>query len=181
MNDIPEPQKIRVFFALWPTEAERAALIAWQPVLARCCEGRAMRSDTLHVTLAFLGEVDVARQGELRQAADEVDGVAFELHFDQVRYWQHNHIVYAVPTNIPEPLSLLVAQLERSLSRYHFRFDRREYTPHVTLLRNAAWADARSPAIPAVQWHCHEFVLLASAPTERGAHYTALARFPLKA
>ena len=48
----------RVFFALWPTAAERAQLAAWQAPLKRLCGGRAMRGETLHNTLVFIGDVD---------------------------------------------------------------------------------------------------------------------------
>jgi 2'-5' RNA ligase len=47
----------RVFFALWPAATESAQLAAWQPALRELCGGRAMRGETLHNTLVFIGEV----------------------------------------------------------------------------------------------------------------------------
>lgn len=87
----------RVFFALWPDEAVRSALSAWQPSLRELCGGDAMRADTLHSTLVFLGEVETHRLEALLLAAREVAGSPFEIDFDVARYWGHNHIVYAAP------------------------------------------------------------------------------------
>lgn len=57
MKGVEKEPAIRLFFALWPNDAERAALAAWQPPLLELCGGKAMRADTLYATLVFLGEV----------------------------------------------------------------------------------------------------------------------------
>lgn len=170
---------VRVFFALWPTVAERAALAAWQPPLRRLCGGKAMRADTLHATLVFLGDVAVRRLEALKLAAEEAGGAPFELCFDRARYWGHNHIAYAAPSVVPEPLPQLVSDLERRLQAHRFRFDRRDYKPHVTLLRHAKWSDEPLPEMSGTVWHVREFVLVQSSSDDRGAHYEVLARFPL--
>lgn len=170
---------VRAFFALWPTARERAALAAWQPPLRRLCGGRAMRADTLHSTLVFLGDMAAHRLEALKLAAQEVEGEGFVLSLDSARYWGHNHIAYAAPSLVPEPLSLLVENLERRLGAHRFRFDRRAYKPHVTLLRNASWTDAPLPELPPAEWRAQDFVLVQSLRDEQGARYEVLARFPL--
>lgn len=170
---------VRVFFALWPNAAERAALAAWQPLLHKLCSGRAMRPDTLHATLAFLGDVASHRLEALKLAAQEVEGNGFALRLDSARYWGHNHIVYAAPSAVPEPMGLLVEHLEQRLGAHRFRFDRHVFKPHVTLLRHAQWSDEPLPAPPAVKWRAQEFALVQSLRDERGARYEVLARFPL--
>ena len=169
---------MRVFFALWPGAAERTALAGWQPALRGLCGGKAMRADTLHATLVFLGDLSIHRLEALKLAAEEVEGAAFELHLDQARYWGHNHIAYAAPAVVPEPLEMLVRGLEQRLRAHRFRFDRRDYKPHVTLLRHAKWTDAPLPEMPAVSWRAREFVLVQSLRDEEGARYEVLARFP---
>ena len=171
--------QIRVFFALWPNEAERTALAAWQTLLRAQCGGREMRIDTLHATLVFLGEVVEHRLETLKLAAQEVAGDAFELNLDQARYWGHNHIAFAAPSMTPAPLSELVHDLEQRLRAHRFRFDQRDYKPHVTLLRHAKWTDEPLPKMPPVDWQVHDFVLVSSLRDEQGAHYEVLTRFPL--
>ena len=171
---------VRVFFALWPDDAERAALAAWQPALHKLCGGHGMRASTLHTTLLFLGDVVQHRLEALQLAAQEADGEPCDLAFDVAHYWGHNHIVYAAPHNAPPQLAQLVRGLEQRLVKHHFHFDKRPYKPHVTLLRHAQWSDAPLPEMQRVVWQIRDFALVQSVPDEEGANYRVLARFPLR-
>lgn len=177
---MPREKSARVFFALWPDEAERIELAAWQPILHEICGGMSMRDATLHATLVFLGEVVQHRLEALLLAAQEVEGRSFDLVFDAARYWGHNHIVYAAPHAVPPQLAQLVHDLEQSLGRHRFRFERREYKPHVTLLRHAQWSDSPLPEMRRVVWRANAFALMQSAADAEGANYRVLARFPLR-
>lgn len=171
----------RVFFALWPEAAESKQLAAWQAPLERLCGGRAMRCETLHNTLVFIGDVQTYGLEALQLAAQEVSGEGFGLHFDEARYWGHNHVVYAAPREVPQKLAQLVSALEQRLDAHRFKFDRRTYKPHVTLLRNAHWSDAPLPVMRPVVWQIDGFALVQSVPREGLADYRILARFPLGA
>jgi 2'-5' RNA ligase len=179
MDQSPSEKSARVFFALWPDEAERTALAAWQPVLHKICGGRIMRDYTLHATLVFLGDVELHRLEAMQLAAQEVEGKSFDLALDVAHYWGHNHIVYAAPSTLPPQLAQLVHDLEQRLSKHHFLFDKREYKPHVTLLRHAQWSDLPLPEMDRVLWQARSFALVQSAPDEEGAIYRVLARFLL--
>jgi 2'-5' RNA ligase len=170
----------RVFFALWPNAVERNQLAAWQIPLKSLCGGRVMRADTLHNTLIFIGDIQSDRLALLRQTAEKTDIPGFDLNFDQVRYWNHNHIVYATPSSVPENLTKLVGTLATNLSAQGFKFDRREYCPHVTLLRNAHFNAESLPVLTPVQWKIREFALVQSLHREEKTDYPILARFPLK-
>ena len=171
-------QTLRLFFALWPSAAERTALAAWQPALQRVCGGRAMRAEGLHATLVFLGEVEVARLEALQLAAQEVSSPAFSLLLSEAHYWGHNHIAFAAPGHVPPALLRLVSSLEQSLQRHHFKFDARSYKPHVTLLRKSNWSDRPLPVMPTVAWQLRDFALVQSVGDEQGVRYEVLARFP---
>ena len=177
-NQIKEASA-RVFFALWPDDAERAALAAWQPKLHKFCGGRSMRADTLHATLVFLGDVVSHRLEALQLAAQEVEETSFDLAFDVAHYWGHNHIVLAAPYMVPPQLAQLVQALEQRLKKHRFHFDQRPYKPHITLLRHAQWSDAPLPEMPRVIWQIRDFALVQSVPDERGANYQVLVRIPL--
>lgn len=187
----------RLFFALWPDAAARAALAAWQPVLQGLCGGRAMPAEDLHLTLLFLGEVGLHRLEALSLAAQEVRGEPFELSLDAAHYWGHNHLVYAAPHLVPLRLAQLVQDLQRSLRKHRFSFDKRTYKPHLTLLRHAKWNDAPkagnplptegwtelTPPLPragSVAWQAREFVLAQSDTGKDGTRYRVLASFPLR-
>ncbi|MGA7749498.1 MAG: RNA 2',3'-cyclic phosphodiesterase [Gallionella sp.] len=169
----------KVFFALWPSAAEREHLAAWQKPLKHLCGGRAMRGETLHNTLVFIGNIEQSRLEALQLAAREARGKIFELCFDAARYWEHNHIVYAAPGHVPQHLAQLVGVLEQGLAAHGFKFDQREYKPHVTLLRNAHWYDAPLPDMHPVHWQIKDFALVQSAQQDGQSNYRVLARFPL--
>ena len=155
-----------------------------------------MLGETLHNTLVFIGDVEQAKLEALQLAAQEVKGETFELCFDMARYWGHNHIAYAAPGEMPQQLAQLVSVLEQRLMTHRFKFDQREYKPHVTLLRNARRTDAPkagnpqpasgraelTPPLPAMQpvrWQIKDFALVQSEQKDGLASYRVLARFPL--
>jgi len=181
MSQPSDKPAARVFFALWPTAAERGVLAAWQAPLKGLCGGRAMRGETLHATLVFVGGIEQARLEALLLAAQEAVAEGFDLHFDAARYWGHNRIVYAAPNRVPPQLEQLVGVLEQRLAAHRFKFDRRDYKPHVTLLRNAHWSDAPLPVMPPVCWQIMDFALVQSVPHDGLTDYRVLARFPLVA
>ncbi len=180
MNKQTREPSARVFFALWPDDAERAALAAWQAPLHKLCGGRSMRAATLHTTLVFLGNVVLHRLEALQLAAQEVEGEPFNLAFDVARYWGHNHIVFAAPRAVPPQLMQLERALEQGLGKHHFRFDKRPYQPHVTLLRHAQWSDTPLPDMQRATWRVRNFALVQSVSDEAGVNYRVLARFPLR-
>jgi 2'-5' RNA ligase len=179
MGDQSELISVKVFFALWPTTIERNQLAEWQEPLKRLCGGRAMRMDTLHNTLVFIGEVGQKRLEALQLAAQKACAECFELCFDKARYWGQNRIVYAAPSQIPPQLSLLVEELCGCLIKHHFKYEQREYKPHVTLLRNAHWTDVALPVMQPVCWKINEFILMQSVQQNQSTNYLPLARFPL--
>ena len=183
MNHSSGNPKAKVFFALWPTAAERDQLAAWQRPLQQLCGGRAMRGETLHNTLVFIGDVGERRLEALQLAAQEVSGQPFELCFAAARYWQHNRIVYAAPGEVPQQLAQLVGALQQRLTVHGFKFDQRAYQPHATLLRNARWTDVALPQqiqqLQPVCWQIGDFALMQSVTRNGLADYRVLARFPL--
>ena len=181
MSQPPDNLIARVFFALWPTAAEGGALAAWQAPLKHLCGGRAMRGESLHLTLVFIGGIEQTRLESLRLAAQEVSAQGFELSFDVAHYWGRNHIVYAAPGRVPPQLAQLVSALEHSLAEHGFKFDGHEHKPHITLLRNARWTGAALDAMQPVRWQVRDFALMQSVPQGGWMGYDVLARFPLKA
>jgi 2'-5' RNA ligase len=140
-----------------------------------------MRTDTLHSTLVFVGEVEESRLDVLRLVAKGLNTRDFELKLTSAHYWGHNHIVYAAPDVTPPQLVELVQELEGKLRVHRFPIENHPYKSHVTLLRNAQWADSPLPPMPAVCWKFNDFVLVQSMRDDEGSpHYEVLARFPLQ-
>lgn len=167
----------RLFFALWPDDAVRAALGAWSAALYPVCGGRHIRPDNLHATLAFIGEApDEALSGVLA-AADAVDTPRFELVLDVPGYWKHNRIAWAGASAFPIALTGLADKLRGGLSAHGVRFDPKPFVTHITLLRDARPAAGMPPpsALAPIRWPVSAFCLVRSA----GGRYEVLSSWPL--
>ncbi|WP_144632279.1 2'-5' RNA ligase family protein [Bordetella genomosp. 13] len=94
----PDPRDtLRIFFALWPEGRARDALAPWQQRAHAHCGGRPMRPDTLHLTLAFLGEATRA-QAETLIAHTRQDRIEpGELLLSRYGTFPRQGIVHACP------------------------------------------------------------------------------------
>ena len=169
---------LRLFFALWPSDTVRLALWDLGGRLHKTWNGRRMKPDTLHMTLAFLGDTPADRLDELRVLAAGVQTSKFSMELDRASCWRHNKVGFASPEEVPQELTLLAHGLEDALETHGFAFDERPYKPHVTLLRNTR-CTTQVPFVP-VTWAVDEFVLVSSSTAEQGASYKLLGRWPMK-
>lgn len=147
--------------------------------MARDTGGRATRQETIHLTLAFLGDIDADRVGDAIAAARTVRAPAHRLPVTHADYWPHNRILWAGPARTPAPTRRLAAGLNRVLTQAGFALERHAFTAHVTLLRKAR-SPRSLPPLPKVNWPVDEFVLVRSRLSEAGSHYEVLERFPLQ-
>jgi 2'-5' RNA ligase len=170
--------RLRLFFALWPPEPAARSLHAWAEAAHAQTGGRVTRAATIHLTLAFLGDVAGDRVAPVIDCGRRVRGSAFDLKLDEGRWWEHNRIVWAGPRAMPEPLRDLAAQLDHHLQAGGFRTEKREFKAHLSLVRRASGGNALPPFEP-VEWRAGEFVLVRSALTPAGPAYTTLSRFSL--
>lgn len=173
-----DPARARMFFALWPGAAVAGALHARGRALQAECGGRLMRRDTVHLTLAFLGDIAVSRLGALEAVAQAVRGERFVLDFDRVGSWHGNRILWTGCSGVPAPLQALADALAAGLRAAGFELEARAFAPHVTLVRNAV-RPPRELAREALHWPVASFVLVASERDAKGAHYRVLGRWPL--
>ncbi len=170
----------RLFFALWPDAAPRAALGRLAQALHQECGGRVMLTRNIHLTLVFLGDVAASWIPDLRALAEGIVAQRFELAIATVNYWRHNRIVWAGPKECPDAMQMLVADLESALKAGDFRFDERPYAPHITLLRDARRAPA-AQTVADIPWRIADFALVQSLHRDNASVYEAIQRWPLGA
>ncbi len=170
-------KSLRLFFALRPDPDTRGALDRTGKWLHKHWDGRRMRPETLHLTLAFLGQVPVSKLDPLRSLAAAIRAEKFGLHLDQVGCWGHNRVGWMGAGETPPALASLVAALETALQAEGFRIDKRAFVPHITLLRKARCAEAS--ACRAVDWPVDRFVLVESRSGDAGVNYEVIGEWPL--
>ena len=177
------PEQARVFFALWPPPESARHLADVAHSVATRAGGLATRQETIHLTLAFIGDVPVERLADLERAAREVRGEAFALTLDRFGIWRHNRIFWAGCSVLPPALAELSAALGAALPAAGFAVAdaRRTFTPHVTLVRKMVALDAELPECEPVAWNNRQFVLVGSTLSADASSYRTIAEFPLLA
>ena len=167
----------RLFFAVWPDAAAAESLAALARDVVTACGGRPMPVEKLHLTLAFLGEVEAGRMAALADCA-RLRARPFRLVFDRVGSFRRARVAWAGTAAAARELLEMQRQLADRLAATGFALEEREYTPHVTLARRI---DRPLPpaAIPAIAWSVRELTLVHS---ESGTgRYTIVERWPLGA
>lgn len=177
-NPAPDPGA-RVFFALWPDAAVRRGLDHLAGQAHQICGGRRMRADSAHLTLVFVGQVATAKIEILKSIASGIHVPSFDLHLDRMGYWKRNRIAWLGTRQIPRPLAELVESLEEGLRREGLKFDKRPYSPHLTLARKAFCGAPLSPDAD-IRWRVEEFVLVRSSLLPAGAVYEVIGRWMLR-
>jgi len=165
----------RLFFALWPDEATRQRLLQLSATL-QLPGAKRIRPENLHVTLAFLGNVDEQLLPALEEQVEGIPVPGFSLLFDQLDYWRRPGIV-CLTCSKPVPQVLQLAQgLSEICSGLGITLDGREFRAHVTLARHVRGKpEVRLEPLP---WPADDFVLVESQTWPEGVQYTVLRRYP---
>lgn len=160
----------RLFYALWPDEVTRSALVRLQFSL----QGNKIRYRNFHITLAFLGDQDENLLPMLKSILMDLDGPEMRLQIDQLGYFSRQRIAFAGMKKSSEELNRLQATLTKELSAHKLKFESRAlFRPHLTLAR-----EADNPVIfkfEPIIWQAKQITLMESVTREDGLHYEVLA------
>jgi 2'-5' RNA ligase len=169
----------RVFFALWPGAKVRASLAKVGGHMHGALNGRRTRTESIHLTLAFLGNVDIEILPRLLDPPSGIAPAPFELTLDDWGCWARNGVGWVAPSRMPAPLANLAANLEDWLRGEGFSLQSRAFRPHVTLLRNADCAHMEGPMTPIV-WGVSQYVLVGSVQSPQQSRYQLLGNWSLR-
>lgn len=174
----------RLFVALRPPTPMRQQLISMMHGVA----GARWQTDAqLHVTLAFVGEVDGAQAERIDAALAVIDAQALALGVAGVGSFVDGHggSLWAAATPA-DALTTLAQKVERALVRARGPSKQRSYVPHITLARmnrstgafddwlNTHASTAIAPSIVG------SFGLYESRLGHGGSTYHLLADYPLR-
>ncbi len=180
----------RLFFALWPDEAQRAALIEASGETVGHCGGRPVPESNLHVTLAFLGSVPEPRLADLsdlaQRAAATFPGNALPLGIvlQGFEYWAKPQVLAVLERGALAQLaatsgaSQLACTLTTTTVAAGFSPDLKPFRAHVTVAREVA----RAPHLRAmleVRWRFDSFALLESRTLREGPVYSVVGSYLL--
>ena len=124
---------MRLFIAVDPDEGMRRELIRYMNDLRACgMQGVYTKEENLHLTLAFIGEYP--HWQPVMNALEAVSFTPFELELHG--YGSFGDLWWAGIKD-SEPLTAVVRRIRRALSEYKIPFDRKRFSPHITLIRRA--------------------------------------------
>lgn len=172
-----ERKKQRLFFALWPEPDQRQELLDRLALLDEC-PGRRMEAGNLHLTLAFLGNVNAETRTCLEEAATAIRLPPFTITLNHFGYWQQPRVVWLGTSDVPAGLAYLVGALEETMRNCGLKPESRPYRPHVTLLRKARGKPGVED-VPEMNWRAEGFALVLSESTPQGVRYRVLRQWDL--
>jgi 2'-5' RNA ligase len=157
---IAKPPGHKLFFALWPDEATRQALVRLQQPV----RGRLIPPDKLHLTMAFLGQQPPEALPVLLGILQAMPVPPMRLEIDCYGYFTRPRIAWAGMRTPPAPLLAVQAGLMARLEAAGFSAATHgEFRPHITLAREANEAPGEFYAAP-VGWDVEGLALVESMP-----------------
>lgn len=174
----PEPQlpQKRLFFALPCAQPQRKAIAQWRRELG-LRNGSPVPSESFHLTLLFLGAVELDQIEQVCQAAATVrrPQAPLRITLDRFEVWQRNALLMLTPSQPPKALGQLVYALQQALLPLGLGAEAKEFRPHVTLSRRFTSTLPESPSEPEFWLKCDYFALFES----HQGRYREIARWPL--
>lgn len=181
------PVKVRTFFGLPLPEAHRSALAGYLVECPkRAPEFRWTPLENLHLTVRFLGHIELAVAMGIADRLTERDMRSFELRLGDVGSFKRGRMVRVVWLGLgsgQEEIAALAARVEDECVRAGLEPESRPYHAHLTLARARARDGAPPPELPAPPgldaWRADELVLYRSRPGRGGSVYDPLRRIRL--
>ena len=166
---------MRLFIAIQFSEDILNALLNVQSEMkAFDVRGRYSPPENLHLTLAFIGEY-----GNPDEVMDALTGLPFEpfpLRLDGLGYY--GDLYWAGIADNP-PLTTFVKRLRHALANRKIPFDRKRFSPHITLVRKAEYyGETPLPPVhaPEGEMDVTAVLLMRSDRGKHGMIYTEIGR-----
>ena len=169
-----DASRVRLFIALWPPQAVREQIVAWQAQWQWPPKASVVAPERLHLTLHFLGDVAPERIRDLGYVLEPIRAQHFALHFVRSENWKDGVVVMR-PEHVPTQLRGLHGRIGLALSGIGMAPEPRPYRAHVTLARRADGA-VPPPGPADVHWSVQDgFVLVRVHGGTRG--YEVIGRY----
>lgn len=189
-RDTHTSMNIRAFFALTLPDSVVRWLADHADTLCeydRKTEVNWVDSDRYHLTLCFLGNIELDKVDELERCARErlADFSSFQVHVNAAEYYRVNKklaLIAALPA-VQDELQKLHDVMVDVATEVGVNYEEEDFKPHITLGRLPAKNKFKKPeSWPAIDLYslADSVVLFQSKPGEDGSIYTPLFEVPLQ-
>ena len=160
---------MRLFIAILLSEEMKKALTdAQQAMVDRGIRGRYSPEENLHLTLAFIGDYPDAQP--VLDALNMVSFRPFDLSLEGIGCFGD---LWWAGLKDSLPLAAVARRVRRALAESEIPFDRKRFSPHITLIRRAS-KDAAGIRVAPVGMRVQRLSLMRSDRGRNGMLYTEL-------
>ena len=164
---------MRLFLAILLDETLRNALTEMQTALRKQrVEGNYTKAENLHLTLAFIGEY-----GDPERVMEVVRTVPFSPFPIRLEGFGCFGDLYWCGIGGSDALTGYVRRLRHALAEAGIPFDRKRFSPHITLLRRARFPQPPALRVPEAGMLAERISLMRSDRGGSGMIYTELDGF----
>ena len=144
----------RIFFALWPDARQRDRMRDFITPVAKLVEGRAVERSEWHVTLAYIGDLDVRFIPDLMQSAQAITFGDLDNPRHRVFTLKEDSRAFRVMEDLGTEPKVCVILADVGVDP-----PERVYRPHVTVVRNARpFETQRLPQSAEIEWSRFELL-----------------------
>jgi 2'-5' RNA ligase len=162
---------MRAFFAIEPPAQTKLAIDSWREK-ALPTFVKSVPPANFHITLAFLGQVDDVQLESLKLQSEALTSISgFQLSLDHLGYWPKPKALWLGCQRIAKQHAQLADQLTKFSLRSAIVMQKREYIPHLTLVRKCTDNPPAALVEPAFNFKVEEFHLFESISTANGVIY----------
>jgi len=165
----PTKNTQRLFFALWPDDKTRKAISISVKRAAQYHQGKSIHINNLHLTLAFLGNVNQAQREYLEQCVESISVQPFSLYLNHLGVFPRPKVLWLGIKEQPDALTHLVTSIEKCACDCGIKLDNKYFYPHVTLMRKVKQLNEFD--IDPVHWDVNKFCLVESVSQPKGVEY----------
>ena len=167
-------------------------------------EARWVRSESLHITLKFIGEQKPEQVQAIKERLARIEGSAMEIRITRYGFFPTPKAprVFWIGIEAGPQLAELAGKVDAATAELGIAREERAFSPHLTLARGGGgsgspkWRKGDGPnsmfavlekrlaAMPELDFGtmtAHDYFLYQSQPSPSGSKYTKLERFGLKA
>jgi 2'-5' RNA ligase len=163
----------RYFFALWPNSEIRDAIIDQSSYLA--LSGSGTIKANLHITLVFLGKLNIQQVQQIIKHAEQVSCSAFDICLNHSGYFKKSKASWLGLESTPVPLLYLQQQLIQVTEQCTIAIKAQKYKPHLTLSRKTSVLNRQ--LINPILWSINNYALIKSIDTDKGVIYQPVKYF----
>ena len=162
---------MRLFIAIKLNSELRNALTDVQKhLIRRGIRGNYTNTDNLHITLAFIGEYD--EPDYVTEVISEVPFSPFPISLSTLGHFGN---LWWVGLDDNDELDSYVKRLRKALSEAGIPFDKKKFSPHITLIRKAI-GTLPAVSVPKTVMSVDHISLMRSERGPKGMIYTEIGR-----